>query len=167
RDLGQASKTNRGKLRRHLGGGAEALASKAFGAYLTALRKPAEESGFGDKQLPLDVIMRDRFVCGIKNEAIQQRLLAEHDLTLEVAYDMTLMAEATAKQQRDIRKQARDGTKGSEGLIQATRMKLDTTADTLKKKESTSVDSTLFGEYPGCRKPHSLSRVTVTLQRRE
>ncbi|XP_042146264.1 uncharacterized protein LOC121835824 [Ixodes scapularis] len=102
---------------------------EAASEYVTALRKLAEDCGFGDKQLPLDVMMRDRFVCGIKNEAVQQRLLAERDLTFEVAYDMTLTAEATEKQQRDIRKQAQDGTKESEGLVQATRMKLDTKAD--------------------------------------
>ncbi|KAM7286060.1 uncharacterized protein ISCGN_032945 [Ixodes scapularis] len=102
---------------------------EAASEYVTALRKLAEDCGFGDKQLPLDVMMRDRFVCGIKNEAVQQRLLAERDLTFEVAYDMTLTAEVTEKQQRDIRKQAQDGTKESEGLVQATRMKLDTKAD--------------------------------------
>lgn len=94
--------------------------------YVTALRKLAEDCGFGDKQLPLDVMMRDRFVCGIKNEAVQQWLLAEHNFTFQVAYDMAMTAEATAKQQRDIRNQGRDETKDSQGLIQATRTKQDT-----------------------------------------
>ncbi|CAN7949544.1 unnamed protein product [Ixodes hexagonus] len=104
-------------------------AEESVADYVTALRKLAEDCGFGDKQLPLDVMMRDRFVCGIKNEAVQQRLLAEHNLTFQVAYDMAVTAEATAKQQRDIRNQGRDETKDSQGLIQATRTKQGTVAE--------------------------------------
>ncbi|XP_049524430.1 uncharacterized protein LOC125946006 [Dermacentor silvarum] len=104
-------------------------ADESVADYVTALRKLTEDCGFGDKQLPLDVIMRDRFVCGIKNEAVQQRLLAEPNLTFQVAYDMGVTAEATAKQQRDIRNQGRDETKDSQGLIQATRTKQDTAAE--------------------------------------
>ncbi|XP_049517164.1 uncharacterized protein LOC125942945 [Dermacentor silvarum] len=104
-------------------------ADESVADYVTALRKLTEDCGFGDKQLPLDVMMRDRFVCGIKNEAVQQRLLAEPNLTFQVAYDMAVTAEATAKQQRDIRNQGRDETKDSQGLIQATRTKQDTAAE--------------------------------------
>lgn len=38
--------------------------------YITALRKLTKDCGFGDKQLPLHMMMRDRFVCGIKNDAV-------------------------------------------------------------------------------------------------
>ncbi|KAL3218614.1 hypothetical protein MRX96_050651 [Rhipicephalus microplus] len=68
---------------------------------VTALRKLTEDCGFGDKQLPLNIVMRDRFVCGIENEAVQERLLAEQNLTFQVAYDMAVTAEATAQQRRD------------------------------------------------------------------
>ncbi|XP_075559299.1 uncharacterized protein LOC142590759 [Dermacentor variabilis] len=95
--------------------------------YVTALRKLAEDCGFGDVQLPMDILMRDRFVCGIQNEAVQQRLLAEHDLTFNVAYDMAATAEATAKQQRDIRMHGRDEAKDCQGMIQSTRTKQDAT----------------------------------------
>lgn len=71
--------------------------------YVTALRKLAENCGFGDKTLPLDEMMRDRFVFGINNEAVQQRLLAERNLTFAVAYDMAVTAEATQRQQREVR----------------------------------------------------------------
>ncbi|XP_075559322.1 uncharacterized protein LOC142590796 [Dermacentor variabilis] len=91
--------------------------------YVTALRKLAEDCGFVDEQLPLDIMMRDRFVCGLQNEAVQQRLLEEHDLTFNVAYDMAATAEATAKQQRDIRMQGRDKTKDCQGMVEATRTK--------------------------------------------
>ncbi|XP_075534182.1 uncharacterized protein LOC142567968 [Dermacentor variabilis] len=83
-------------------------AEESVADYVTALRKLAEDCGFGDVQLPMDIMMRDRFVCGLQNEAVQQRLLAEHDLTFNVAYDMAATAEATAKQQRDIRMHGRD-----------------------------------------------------------
>ncbi|XP_070395541.1 uncharacterized protein [Dermacentor albipictus] len=88
--------------------------------YVTALRKLAEDCGFCDEQLPLDIMMRDRFVCGLQNETAQQRLLAEHYLTFNVAYDTAATAEATAMQQRDIRMQGRDETKDCQGMIQAT-----------------------------------------------
>ncbi|XP_049272019.1 uncharacterized protein LOC125758642 [Rhipicephalus sanguineus] len=74
--------------------------------YVTALRRLAENCGFGDDTLPMDEMMRDRFVFGISNEAVQQRLLAERDLTFTVAYDMAVTAEATQRQQREIRTQS-------------------------------------------------------------
>ncbi|XP_049271763.1 uncharacterized protein LOC125758494 [Rhipicephalus sanguineus] len=97
--------------------------------YVTALRKLTEDCGFGDKQLPLDIMMRDRFVCGIRKEAVQQRLLAEHNLTFQVMYNMAVTAEATANQQCNIRNQGRDETKDSQHLIQATSTKQNTAAE--------------------------------------
>ncbi|KAK8756643.1 hypothetical protein V5799_000656 [Amblyomma americanum] len=90
-------------------------AEESVADYVTALRKLAEDCGFGSAQLPLDVMMRDRFVCGLRNEGVQQRLLAEHSLTFKFAYDLATTAEATAKQQRDIRKHGRyeDGLPGN------------------------------------------------------
>lgn len=35
--------------------------------------------------LPIDVMLRDRFVCGLRNEQVQQRLFAEKDLTFKKA----------------------------------------------------------------------------------
>ncbi|XP_070389446.1 uncharacterized protein [Dermacentor albipictus] len=104
-------------------------AEESVADYVTALRKLAEDCGFGDVQLPLGIMMRDRFVCGLQNEAVHQRLLAEHDLTFKVAYDMAATAEATAKQQRDIRMHGRDEAKDCQGMIQATRTKQDATAE--------------------------------------
>ncbi|XP_075555718.1 uncharacterized protein LOC142588122 [Dermacentor variabilis] len=91
--------------------------------YVTALRKLAEE------QLPLGIMMRHRVVCGLQNEAVQQRLLAKHDLTFNVAYDMAATAEATAKQQQDICMQGRDETKHCQDMIQATCTKQDAMAE--------------------------------------
>ncbi|XP_075553648.1 uncharacterized protein LOC142586285 [Dermacentor variabilis] len=97
-------------------------AEKSVADYVTALRKLAGDCGFCDEQLPLDIMMRGRFVCGLQNEAVQQRLLAERDLTFNVAYDLAAIAEATAKQQRDIRMQGQSET-DCQGMIQATRTK--------------------------------------------
>lgn len=85
-------------------------ATETVAEYVTALRKLAEDCGFSDKVLPLNVMMRARFVCGISNGAIQQRLLAERELSFETAYDFAVTAEATAKQQKDIGRQRHDET---------------------------------------------------------
>ncbi|XP_075748076.1 uncharacterized protein LOC142814003 [Rhipicephalus microplus] len=53
--------------------------------YVTALRKRVDDCRLGDKPLPLDIMMRDHFVCSIKNEAAQQGLLAEQNLAFQVA----------------------------------------------------------------------------------
>ena len=42
--------------------------------YLAALRKLAEKCEFGEF---LDQALRDKLVCGIRNETIQRRLLTE------------------------------------------------------------------------------------------
>ena len=38
----------------------------------------------------LDDGLRDRFVCGLNNEAIQKKLLLEKDLTMTKAVDLSL-----------------------------------------------------------------------------
>ncbi|KAH6945594.1 hypothetical protein HPB50_009278 [Hyalomma asiaticum] len=90
--------------------------------YMTALRRLAENYGFGDKTLPMDEMMRDRFVFGIDNEAVQQRLLAEKDLTFAMAYDAVVTAEATTatrnqdtEPQRRATRATRLSTKRSQG----------------------------------------------------
>ncbi|XP_077530887.1 uncharacterized protein LOC144142931 [Haemaphysalis longicornis] len=54
--------------------------------------------------LPLDIMLRDRSVCGLRDDFLQQRLFAETDLTFAKAYDITIRAESAGRQQRDIRK---------------------------------------------------------------
>ena len=49
---------------------------------LTALRKLAEHCKFGDM---LNDTLRDRLVCGLRNEAAQNKLITEITLTLEKA----------------------------------------------------------------------------------
>ncbi|XP_037529456.1 uncharacterized protein K02A2.6-like [Rhipicephalus sanguineus] len=53
--------------------------------------------------LPLDVMLRDRFVCGLRNEQVQQRLFAEKDLTFKRAFDIALRAENAVDNQKNVK----------------------------------------------------------------
>ncbi|KAL3169673.1 hypothetical protein MRX96_015507 [Rhipicephalus microplus] len=97
--------------------------------YITTLRKLSKNYGLGDKQLPLDIMRREYRTCGIKNEAVPQRLLAEQNLTYQVTYNKSMTAEATVQHQRDKRDQSEHETKKSQGLIQAPRIKQKTMAE--------------------------------------
>ena len=59
--------------------------------YLAELRKLAEYCDFKDHR---EEALRDRLVCGIQSKAIQKRLLAEADLTLQKAYEVAQGIEA-------------------------------------------------------------------------
>ncbi|XP_077547727.1 uncharacterized protein LOC144159963 [Haemaphysalis longicornis] len=54
--------------------------------------------------LPLDIMLRDRFVCGLRDDFLQTRLFADTDLTFAKAYDIAIRAESAGQQQRNIRK---------------------------------------------------------------
>lgn len=41
--------------------------------------------------------MWDRFVCGLKCEAVQKRLLTEKDLTFKKAIELAMLAETAAR----------------------------------------------------------------------
>ena len=53
--------------------------------YVAVLRKLSEHCNYGET---LPEMLRDRLVCGINNEKIQRRLLAEPDLTLKKAEEI-------------------------------------------------------------------------------
>ena len=59
--------------------------------------------------LPQDVMLRDRFVCGIHDEHLQQRLFAEKELTFQRALDIALSAESASRQQRGIKQATNSG----------------------------------------------------------
>ncbi|XP_077531216.1 uncharacterized protein LOC144143321 [Haemaphysalis longicornis] len=54
--------------------------------------------------LPLDIMLRGRFVCGLRDNFLQQRLFTETEYTFARAYDIDIRPESAGKQQRDIRK---------------------------------------------------------------
>lgn len=62
--------------------------------YLAELRKLAEYCDFGAN---LNDSLRDRFVCGLKAENIQKRLLSEAQLTLTKALEMAVAMETGTK----------------------------------------------------------------------
>lgn len=93
------------------------LLRKFVSAYTAALRKVASDCNFGTldptkklypnyTMLPLDVMLRDRFVCGLGDAHIQQRLLAEEFWSFTTAYDIVLRAEGAAKHQQNLKTHA-------------------------------------------------------------
>ncbi|XP_035245407.1 uncharacterized protein LOC118211929 isoform X2 [Anguilla anguilla] len=63
--------------------------------YVGVLKKLAEHCEFGDY---LDEVMRDRFVCGLRNEAIQQRLLTEKSLTFRKAVEVAVSVDTVTRE---------------------------------------------------------------------
>jgi len=68
-------------------------------AYVAELHKLTEHCNFGET---LPEMLRDRLVCGINNKKIQRRLLAERELTLKKAEEISLGEELAAKHVVDI-----------------------------------------------------------------
>ncbi|XP_077482552.1 uncharacterized protein LOC144093113 [Stigmatopora argus] len=62
--------------------------------YIVALKQLSSHCEFG---LQLDEAMRDRFVCGLRVEAIQRRLLTEQDLTFKKTCELSLSMEMASK----------------------------------------------------------------------
>ena len=63
------------------------------------LRKLSEHCNFGKS---LKGMLRDRLVCGINNDRIQRRLLAETDLKYKKAVEIALAIESTSKHVGDL-----------------------------------------------------------------
>ncbi|GBO23474.1 Uncharacterized protein K02A2.6 [Araneus ventricosus] len=69
---------------------------------VTELRRLAEECNF---VATLTERLRDQLVCGIKDEALQRRLLAESILTFNEAFSRAVAAESAAEQAKHIHSQ--------------------------------------------------------------
>ena len=67
--------------------------------FVAELRSLAEFCNFGTS---LNDMLRDRLVCGINSSKIQQRLLAEKDLTLDKAVDLALGMETATKNVKEL-----------------------------------------------------------------
>ena len=63
-------------------------------SYVAELRALAEFCNFGDT---LELMLRDRLVCGVNKEATQRLLLAESELTFAKALDIATSQETAAK----------------------------------------------------------------------
>ena len=68
--------------------------------YITELRRLSEHCGFAAE---LNTYLRDRFVCGLNSEGIQQKLLTVKDLTLAKAVDTARSFESASRDAKLIR----------------------------------------------------------------
>ncbi|XP_077498038.1 uncharacterized protein LOC144108747 [Amblyomma americanum] len=98
------------------------LERETASAYIAALKKLAAHCDFGTLTTtgtrqerdaassanttmpPLDVMLRDRFVSGLSDESLQQRMFSEKDLTFNKAYDIAVRADSAGHQQREMRR---------------------------------------------------------------
>ncbi|KAM7305234.1 guanine nucleotide exchange factor VAV3 isoform X2 [Ixodes scapularis] len=76
---------------------------ETLGQFVAALRGLVNTCAFGDQ---LDSLLRDRFVCGINNPAMQTRLLELPDPSLDDAVKAALAIEAAAKDASEIARAA-------------------------------------------------------------
>ncbi|GFO22204.1 hypothetical protein PoB_004870900 [Plakobranchus ocellatus] len=67
--------------------------------FLAAIKSLSKYCNFGDNLKPT---LRDRFVCGLKDEIVQRRLLQESNLTLDKATSLALAMEAAQKDATEI-----------------------------------------------------------------
>lgn len=67
--------------------------------YNVALRKLSEHCNFGDN---LNDSLRDMFVCGLRNENFQKKLLAERDLTYTKAVEIAIAMEAATRDVKEL-----------------------------------------------------------------
>ena len=68
-------------------------------AFVAGLRRLSEHCKF---EATLDDMLRDRLVCGVRDKRLQQRLLAEVNLTFKVAMEVSQAVEATECNARDL-----------------------------------------------------------------
>ena len=73
-------------------------------SYVARLRALTEHCEFGDT---LDTMLRDRLVCGVNNEQLQRRLLAEPRLTFAKAMEISRTFETTTEEARMLQHDAR------------------------------------------------------------
>ncbi len=72
---------------------------ESVATYVSELRSVAQNCKYG---AALDEMLRDRIVCGIGDDRIQQRLLSEKELTLQKAQELALGLETAAKNVREL-----------------------------------------------------------------
>ena len=75
--------------------------------FVADLRKISDHCNFG---ATLTEMLRDRLVCGIRNTALQRRLLAEEDLTFDRAFSMCQAFAAAERDTRDIQSSQKKST---------------------------------------------------------
>ena len=74
-------------------------AGESVATYVAELRSIAQTCNYGSS---LDEMLRDRIVCGINDDRIQQRLLSEKGLTYKKALELSQGLETAAKNVREL-----------------------------------------------------------------
>ena len=74
---------------------------ESVAVFVTQLRSLSEDCQFGDS---LEDMLRDRLVCGIKDDAIQKRLLAESELRFAKAVQLAQSMETAARNVQELQK---------------------------------------------------------------
>ena len=74
--------------------------NESVAQYLAELRKLSENCQFGEY---LEQALRDRLVCGLVSEKIQQRLLSEAELSLKKAFKIAQSMETAHRETREMR----------------------------------------------------------------
>eukprot|EP00731_Ephydatia_muelleri_P006059 Em0003g307a len=74
-------------------------AEESISEFLVELRRLAAHCEFGQF---LDEALRDRLVCGLRNDAIQKRLLSEADVTLAKAVQIASSMESAEKKEQSL-----------------------------------------------------------------
>lgn len=75
---------------------------ESFERYYTELKKMSRECNFGELR---DSLIKDRIVCGIHDQVLQQRLLREESLTLEKCEKICRASEISKEQSKTIESQ--------------------------------------------------------------
>ena len=88
--------------------------------FVSRLKKLARYWNFGDK---LNVMIRDRLVCGIKDRNAQKKLLVESGLTLEKASKVVIADEAANKDVAELAQARRLGPTNEVHRLKATNSK--------------------------------------------
>ena len=73
--------------------------TESIDAYVNALRALAETCAFGALK---DQLIRDRIVCGVRDNAVRRKLLQESKLALEKCVDICRATEATSAQIKEM-----------------------------------------------------------------
>ena len=81
--------------------------------YVAELRKLSEHCNFANN---LQEHLRDRFVCGLNDERVQQKLLAAKELTLQTAVDTATAMEAAARSAKQIHNKPTQNTPVEGGI---------------------------------------------------
>ena len=68
-------------------------------AFVAGLRRLSEHC---KSEATLDDMLRDRLVCGVQDKRLQQRLLAEANLTFKIAMEVSQAVEAAERNARDL-----------------------------------------------------------------